>query len=305
MRRTARSEPALLNTRRHVVGEHIGGAIPGYRGFIPGMNVEADVSFNRFTECVQACRGSRTRATYDPIQHRRNGRDEADRRTRSLSTSRAPEHDNRGIAHPFAGDTHHSRIPVTGEEKAHMQHHLGLTSQAHEDCGGFGRLKGYGSATRGIPGFTGYVPGKHAENCFADGWSKMTERSVANHLRAVRKTPKEMALLTEGRTLVAPVPSDMLEEVPIRNPSYQCKTRGWSGCEFSGIEIDYAGRNAPKDRQEGYGGQAPPPSKAKIHGYSGWQPGRVGESVVGERQCKTNDISDHLFKKNRMRFTQR
>jgi len=114
-----------------------------------------------------------------------------------------------------------------------------------------------------------------------------------------------MSLITEGGTLVAPTSADNLREKPLRNPSYQCRTRGWSGCEFSGINIDSAGRLPPKNRQEAYNGVGPPPSKGNIHGYQGWVPGRVGESVVGERQCKTNDISGHLFKKNSMRITQR
>jgi len=194
---------------------------------------------------------------------------------------------------------------VSGEEKHHLQSDMGLTSYAHEDRGEFGKLRGYGSASRAIKGFTGHIPGKFAENVFADGWSKMTERSVASHLRAVRKGPKEMSLLTQGGTVVAPQAADMIAEIPLRNPSYQCRTRGWSGCEFSGIYVDAAGRDAPNNRQESYGGVGPPPSKGNIHGYQGWVPGRVGESVVGERQCKTNDVSGHLFKKNRMRITQR
>jgi hypothetical protein len=128
---------------------------------------------------------------------------------------------------------------------------------------------------------------------------------VASHLRAVRKGPKEMTILAQGGTMVAPIAADNLAEIPLRNPSYQCRTRGWSDCEFSGIHVDAAGRTAPKNRQEGFGGVPPPPSRTQIHGYTGWVPGRVGESVIGERQCKTNDISAHLFKKNRMRTTQR
>jgi len=305
MKRASRSEPSLIATRRHVVGEHIGGAIPGYLGHIPGSRSEADLHGSGPSRTIEACRHARSRATYDPQAHAKSQRDEADRLSRTVPPPRAPMHDNRGNAHPFAGDTQHSRIPVDGEEKFHLQSHLGLTSHAHEDRGSFGKLRGYGSASRAISGFTGHIPGKHAENVFADGWSRMTERSVASHLRAARKGPKEMSLLAEGGTIIAPNAGDMLGEVPLRNPSYQCKTRGWSTCEYSGIYLDSAGRAAPKNRVESYGGVPPPPSKACIHGYQGWVPGRVGESVVGERQCKTNEISEHLFKKNRMRVTQR
>jgi hypothetical protein len=231
--------------------------------------------------------------------------EEQDRLTRSAPKGFAPMHDNRGIIHPFAGDCHHSRIPTEGEERVHFHSDLGLTSHTHENRGGFGKLKGYGSTARAIPGFTGHIPGKFAENVFADGWSKMTERSVASHIRAVRRGPKEMTMISEGGTIVAPTASDMLGEIPIHNPSYQCRHRGWSDCKFTGIDIDPAGRQAPKDRQEGYGAVSAPPPRKQIHGYMGWVPGRVGESVVGERQCKTNDISDHLFRKQRMRITQR
>jgi len=224
---------------------------------------------------------------------------------RSVPKGFAPSHDARGIAHPFAGDVQHSRAPIEGEERVHFHSDLGLTSKAHEKRGGFGNLRGYGSAARAIPGFTGHIPGKFAENVYADGWSKMTEKSVGSHIRAVRRGPKEMTMISEGGTIVAPTSSDMLSEIPLHNSSYQCRHRGWSDCKFTGVDVDPAGRAAPKDRQEAYGAVAAPPSNKWIHGYTGWVPGRVGESVVGERQCKTNDISDHLFRKNRMRITQR
>lgn len=305
MRRSTRSEPELISTRRHVIRDHMAGAIPGYMGHVPGSRTEADISFGGPTVNIDRCRHARSRPTYDKQGHEASRAEHADRLSRSVPPPQAPMHDNRGQGHPCAGDTQHSRIPVSGEERFHMQSNLGLTSYTHEDRGGFGKLRGYGSASRAISGFTGHIPGKNSENVFADGWSKMTERSVGSHLRAVRKGPKEMSLLCEGGTLVTPISADMLAEKPLRNPSYQCRMRGWSGCEFSGIYVDAAGRVAPKNRQEGYSGVPPPPSKNQIHGYAGWVPGRVGESVVGERQCKTNDISDHLFKKNRMRFTQR
>lgn len=305
MKRSTRSEPSLISTRRHVIGEHMAGAIPGYLGHIPGSRTEADVSFGIPCRNIDACRHARSRSTYDPQAHSKSQRDVADQLSRTAPPARAPMHDNRGNAHPSAGDTQHSRIPVDGEQKFHLQSNIGLTSHTHEGRGDFGKLRGYGSASRAISGFTGHVPGKFSENVFADGWSKMTERSVASHLRAVRKGPKEMSLLTQGGTIVAPISADTLAEVPIRNPSYQCRTKGWSDCEFTGMQVDPAGRNGPKDRQEGYSGVAPPASRNQIHGYAGWVPGRVGESVVGERQCKTNDISNHLYLKNRMRITQR
>ena len=50
--------------------------------------------------------------------------------------------------------------------------------------------------------------------------------------------------------------------------------------------VDAAGRQGPQDRVESYGGCKPPMSKKYIHGYTGWVPGRVGESVIGERQTE-------------------
>lgn len=288
-----------------MIRDHIGNSIPGYTGYTPGSRVEADVSFGIPRVCIDNCRHERKRATYDHQAQKQAKKDETERMSRSMPAPRAPMHDNRGIDFPFAGDTQHSRIPPAGEEKFHRQSHLGLTSHAHENQGEFGNLRGFGSATRGIVGYTGYTPGKHAENVFGDGWSKQTERSVASHLRAVRKGPKELTMISAGGTMVAPNSADMLGEKPLKNPSYQHRSRGWSDCPFSGMHVDSAGRRAPRNCQEAYGDVMPAPCKGQIHGYQGWVPGRVGESVVGERQCKTNDISHQLFYKNRMRITQR
>jgi len=287
------------------MGETYASAIPGYLGFVPGKNSETHISFGIPTVNIEACRQERTRASFDPQAQRKSRLEETDRVAKIVAPPRQPFHDSRGMNHPCAGDTRHSRIPLSGEEKVHLQSELDLTSHSHEERGGMGNLRGYGSASRSISGFTGHIPGKFAENVFGDGWSKQTERSVGHHLRAVRKGPKEFSLLTQGGTVVAPITADMLEEKPIRNTSYQDRTRGWSDCEYSGTQVDPAGRVGPKNRQEGYGGVGPPTCKHGIHGYSGWNPGRIGESVVGERQCKTNDISHALFLKNTMRITQR
>lgn len=305
MKRAPRSEPVIIDTRRHTIGDHTANAIPGYTGYVPGWRSEADLHGKGPSQTTDDVRHARSRATFDAQAHRKQRRADTDRLSKTVPAPRAPKHDNRGNFHPAAGDTQHSRIPVEGEEPYHRQSDLGLTSQAHENQGGFGNLRGYGSASRAIVGFTGHIPGKQAENVHANGWSKMTERSVASHLRAVRKGPKEVSLLTQGGTLVATNAADNLAEIPIRNPSYQVRQRGWSGCEWTGMHTDLAGRLPPKNMQEGFGAVPPPPSKGKIHGYTGWVPGRVGESVVGERQCKTNEVSAHLFKKNRMRITQR
>jgi len=44
---------------------------------------------------------------------------------------------------------------------------------------------------------------------------------------------------------------------------------------------------------------------APILGYKGYIPGKVSENVIGERQCKTVAIADHLHRKALVRITQR
>lgn len=297
--------PSNLFTRRRKVGDHIGGAIPGYQGHVPGARIEDTTFGHTFVRQIDAARTERSHPVYDHQAIRIHNDIQETRQRGKSQPARAPEFDKRGIGHPAAGDTFHSRIAVQGEERSHYHSSLGLTSLAHEDRGSIGKHKGYGSAARGIPGFTGYVPGKVAENVYADTWSKSNERSIGQHFKARISAPKNWSVMTEGGTAVAALPADSLAEVPIRNPSYQDRTRGWSVCAYSGAHIDPAGRACPKDMQEGYGGISPPRAKNQIHGYAGWVPGRVGENVVGERQCKTNDVSNHLFKKACMRITQR
>mmetsp|Transcript_44915 Transcript_44915/g.143892 ORF Transcript_44915/g.143892 Transcript_44915/m.143892 type:complete len:314 (-) Transcript_44915:122-1063(-) len=303
------SEPQLLQTRRHVVRDHIGGAIPGYSGFVPGRRTEVETIACTFADEVQAGRQTRARQTFDAVALRQ-GQEDADRRSRSLVPSaRQPAYDSRGNGYAAAGDTLHSRIAVSGEEKAHCHSNMGLTSQAHENLGGAGELRGYGRAAKGIPGYGGYVPGKHSENVYAEGWSKSHEKSLGAHFVARMSQPKKFSVLTEGNTLVPSTSADALREIPLKNPAYNDRISGWSTCEFTGTQVDPAGRLAPRDRQDGFGGvQAninTMTASAAIHGYAGWVPGRVGENVVGERQCKTNAVASHLFNKNRMRITQR
>jgi len=314
MRRTQSDPTLVFDTKRSIIGEHIGNAVPGYTGHVPAMRMEAPCYFERFSSSVQLARAERSNKTFNQQVHRLTC-DDRDRKTRTMvPPTRLPTYDNRGISHPAAGDVVHSRVPASNEEKAHYQSSMGLTSLAHENLGGAGQLKGYGAASRGIPGYKGFIPGKNAENCFAETWSKNHERSLNSHFNARGRAPKSWTLLTEGHTTTMPVDSDTLAEIPIRNPSYQDHARGWSDCTFSGHHIDPAGRLAPMGRQESYSLAMPPVNKqlglgfhgsVPIHGYAGCVPGRVGENVVGERQCKTNAISDHLFKKSRMRNTQR
>jgi len=304
--RNSRSEPQLFQTRRNVVRDHIGGAVPGYAGHVPGQRIEVSVLGGTFTKGVEASRHTRSRPTIDCQAHRLAREDRENRANSAAPPARAPCHDSRGIGYAAAGDTRHSRVAVAGEEKAHLHSTMGLTSLAHEGLGGAGQLKGYSKAAVGIPGYAGYVPGKAAENVFADTWSKSHERSLGAHFDARRTAPKKWSVVAEGNTLVSAAPRDSLKEIPIKNPSYQDRVRGWSTCDFTGSQVDPAGRLAPRDRQEGFNGVAANLNPTvPIHGYAGWVPGRVGENVVGERQCKTNAVSAHLFNKSRMRITQR
>jgi len=303
MQRSA-SDAQLLQTRRHVIGECIGGAIPGYAGHVPGQRIEAAHVAGTFARSVEVGRSLRSRPTFD-AQALRLAREDEDRRARSAApAARAPLHGDHSWGYSAAGDVR-SRVPASGEEKAVAHSSMGLTSAAYENLGG-ARQRGFGSVARGIPGFAGHVPGKAGENVFAETWSKCNERSLARHLAARGEAPRSWSLSTEGRTLVAPGPAEMLAEVPIKNPSYQDTASGWSTCDFTGAHVEAAGRMAPRDRQEAFGGRPPKLSTSgPIHGYAGWVPGRMGENVIGERQSKTNAVSGHLFRKNCMRNTQR
>eukprot|EP00931_Biecheleriopsis_adriatica_P121240 TRINITY_DN96323_c0_g1_i1.p1 TRINITY_DN96323_c0_g1~~TRINITY_DN96323_c0_g1_i1.p1 ORF type:complete len:311 (-),score=40.87 TRINITY_DN96323_c0_g1_i1:61-993(-) len=310
MRRT-RSDTQIFNTRRSAIGDHIGNAVPGYMGYVPGARLEVENSAATHKRSIELAKESRSHRTWDAQAHRL-GREHADRRARStVPPTLLPTYDNRGISYPAAGDTHHSRVASSTEEKVHFHSSMGLSSLTHDNLGGAGDLKGYGAAARGIPGYKGFVPGKVAENVHAEVWSKCHEKSLKSHFESRGRAPKVYSLVTEGRTTIAPVKADTLAEVPIRNPSYHDHARGWSDCAFTGKHIDSAGRLPPHGRQEGFGGIQPPVNQMgmhgiiPIHGYAGCVPGRVGENVVGERQCKTNAIADQLFRKNCMRNTQR
>lgn len=293
------SEPSLLSTRRHALRD--GRAAPGYAGHVPGVRVEDNPGVT-FARSLEAGKAARSRATFD-AQALRLGRADAERRNRSVGTpTRQPLYDARGIGMPAAGDTFHSRVPSCEEEKTHFNSDHGLTSMAHEQRGNAWRLRGLGSAARSVPGCMVHVPGKVSENIVGVPWSRTTALSLDAHLSAKAAAPR-WGLLTQGGTLVPAKSSDAPGETHIKNPSYQ-GSGGWSTCEFTGSHVDAAGRKAPRDRQEAYGGQLPP-APTFIHGYAGWVPGRVGENVVGERQCKTNDIAGHLQNKASIRIVQR
>jgi len=318
--RRSRSDTHLA-TRKEVFGRRgcgdLGSAIPGYGGHVPGLRHDDATHGSTFTRAVQASIATRSRSTFCPQTMRMDKEVEERRMNKNQSAPciRAPAVDSRGIGYPAAGDTFHSRIRAEDEEKDHTHHHssMGLTSFSHENRGAAEKMRGYGRAARGVPGYSGYVPGKHAENVHADTWSKASERSLGAHFQARQSAPKKWGLLTDQCTVTAPMPADTVGEVPLFSPSFHDRVRGWSNCQFAGCSVDPAGRLAPRDKQESYGLLPPPAPNAAthgyrgsaIHGYAGFVPCRVGENVAGYWQCKTNMVSEHLFRKNLMRHTQR
>lgn len=300
--RRAESEPSLLVTQRHLFGNHAAQSIPGYAGFVPGRRNEVhEGTFRPHASDVRASRSSRAIGAFDPPQLQLS---RARTRVAKPETPlvRSGDYDARGVGHPAAGDVFDSRIPHSRE--ALHSRTLGVTSLCYERRGGGDRLGRYGNAVKGLPGYTGHIPGKIAENVHADTWSKSNENAVSSHILSRRAAPRVSSILTEGHTAVPAVPADMFPEVPLVNNSYQDHVRGWSDCEYSGTQVDPAGRLAPCGRQEDFGCKAPP-LRGAMHGYAGYVPGRVSENVVGERQCKTNHVAELLTKKNKLRITQR
>lgn len=297
--RRVESEPTLLQSRRHLFGTHAAQSIPGYMGHVPGKRIENFEDAHR-THGV-ACRGSHDHRSVPAFNVRRTELERQLSRTAPLEPQlrRKPERDVRGIG-STAGDYFHSRIPHFLEEKDPPT--SGVTAL---DFQGYAhQVPRYARAAKGIPGYKGHIPGKHAENLYADTWQKTSELSIGAHVAARHAAPKTHCILTEGHTLVNAVPGDCLTEIPMINNSYQDHIRGWSDCEYSGTQIDPAGRLAPNGRQEHFGCR-PPPLRGKMHGYAGYVPGRTSENVIGERQCKTNHVAELLTNKNRMRITQR
>lgn len=289
------SDTHLLHIRKQGFDRHMPSPVPGYLGHIPGQRIEGGAVAATFARSVLVGRSLRARATFD-AQDFRLPRKDAEVRARS--SVQMPRDDARILFSTTAGNVNQSRISASKSAP-------GLTSAPYERLGAQGKLEGSEGVARCIPGYTGHVPGKVGENVFGEPWSKLNERSRRVHLAARAEAPRERSLVTEGGTLVAPTAADRSFEVPIRSTSYQDHTRGWSACEYTGASVMPAGRLAPKDRQEAFGTVPPRPNAMPIHGYAGWVPGRIGESVYGERQCQIIAISDDLFKKNRMRNMQR
>mmetsp|Transcript_11765 Transcript_11765/g.21416 ORF Transcript_11765/g.21416 Transcript_11765/m.21416 type:complete len:303 (-) Transcript_11765:192-1100(-) len=299
----SQSEPSLVDTHKSSIQGHISGAIPGYQGHVPGARSDPAVQIGTFAETVRQCKTIRSKPHYDH-QAVRLGieADDFRRRTRA-EPSLAPLYDKRGVGYQPAGDVTYSRMPPAGEIPAYRHSDLGLTSASFEGRGG-ANLRGYGSAARSIPGFRGFVPGRHAENVIGMGWSKTNEQSISSHLTSRQKGMRTKSLVVDGGTLVPTAVTDSQPEVPLYSLSYNDQVRGSSTCEFTGSKVDPAGRLAPCGKQEDFGLIRPTPHPV-IHGYAGCVPGRVGENVIGERQCKTNTLANKLWRKQRMRITQR
>jgi len=300
----AYSEPNL-RTRKSLFGGLAASSIPGYQGHCPGKNVD-DVVCGTWRKVNEQCRESRKIPTYDG-QSLRCER-EAESQRKPSEKRRVPKYDSRGIGFPPAGDTTHSRIFRSDEYTSLMAPGTcsktwdGLVNQSPQGYKGFStQIAGFGKATGNIPGFTGHVPGKIAENLYGDTWSKTCENSVSSHFMARSQAPKRTSFFTKEHTAVPAIDSDFYKEIPLHNRSYIDLKHGFSNCQYTGMQIDPAGRLPPAGHQETFGRQRPPQASI-VHGYAGYVPGRVSENVHGDRQCKTNEVSTLLTYKNKVRI---
>jgi len=303
----AHSEPNL-RTRKSLFGDHAASSIPGYLGHCPGKNVD-DLLCGTWKKVNEACREFKKIPTYDG-QALRCER-EAEGKKQSPKETKAPKYDKRGIGFQPAGDTMYSRIFSSDQKTSLIGPGVcsktwdGLVHRSPQGYKGFStEITGFGNATRNIPGFTGHIPGKIAENLYGDTWSKTCENSVASHFLVRAKAPKRTAFFTKEHTAVPAIDCDYYKEIPLHNKSYIDHENGWSTCQYAGLQIDPAGRLPPAGHQETFGRHRPPEASI-VHGYSGYVPGRVSENVHGDRQCKTNEVSQLLTYKNKMRVTQR
>lgn len=302
-------------------------AIPGYTGYVPGRSDNFD--FSTWRRETQACCSNRSLPTFDAQQLRRE-------RERDLpSRTRCPKYDNRGIGFRPAGDT--DSVAMTTNERtsqiapgnvsqtwdATVNHApLGRNGSAHD-------IKGYSSVTRNIPGFTGYIPGKVAENLFGDGFSKTCENSLASHFLARKdqfphlrphsaptglrsssrpntsQRPISAPVITKDHTAVLAVDTDFMKEIPLISSSYQDMIRGWSQCPYNGCQVEPAGAVAPVGRQERFFRPQPPVGDGIPPGYTGYVPGKRSENVFAERKHVTRQISQLLTHKNKVRSKQR
>jgi len=269
-------------------------AIPRYGGYIPG----------KYCETV-----------YNGIPYRMNRKCQKER-TLNISTEKLrgtkvatpPKRyrpwERRGYLSPSAGDFKESLIATPRRKEATTM------------------KKSF--STGNIPGYGGHIPGLHAENVYGETWQRGLEGSNIAHEKTYRgdnrytrddcfplrsrKVPRGVwdssqnknvrTLLTEKSTVIPRVDRDHYHEVPVFNPSYNDRCRGYSACAYTGKCIDPAGRLAPVTRQEGYQLAAAPVGREQL-GYKGFIPGKLAENVIGERERTVHDISRIVRSKTR------
>lgn len=290
------------------VFEHTARAIPGYKGYIPGRTENYAGTYKKMTEKSQTGRHQTAFSKLEPEEQRSKAAylDATwfTRKPKEPPRERVP--DVRGIDPPAAGDFCESRIPHSSSTPK--------LSKQQSDIGGLARPQ------KGITAFTGFIPGFKSENVYGKTWNRSLQMSADAHLQAnaderarcaETKQPRHPArdkvratLLTKESTVVPEVDADGLREVPLHSNSYQDVRRGYSRCMFAGVDVAPAGRAPPFGRQDGFG-RRPAPSPEKPHGYTGYVPGKIAQNVVGERICKTNEISKLLTYKNHTRVLQR
>jgi len=292
-------------------------------GYVPGRRENID--FGTWHRETEACHEHRSLPTFDAQMLRRSCESEPP------FIIRCPKRDNRGLGFPAAGDTDTAAM-TSNERRSHVapgnvsmtwdatvnQAPLGYKGSAHD-------IKGYGNVTRNIPGFTGHIPGKIAENLFGDGFSKTCENAIASHFQARRdprphsaptgsrsssrprtsQRPISAPVFTKDHTAVPWVESDFFPEIPLHNKSYQDMIRGWSRCPYNGCQVEPAGAVAPVGRQERFDRARPPVVDGIPPGYTGYVPGKRSENVFAERKHTVRAISQLLTHKNKLRSKQR
>lgn len=303
--------PTRLFAEPAATFEHTSKGIPGYRGYIPGRGENCAGTFKQMADVSRANRCKAAFSRLEPEERGNNYREATwFERLPPKETITMPEY--RGIDKVAprgmepAGDLKEARIK-SGWKKA----------TDHEDLG----PPGHGAAVAGIVNYAGFLPGYRSENVYGHTWGRTRQLSVGAYFDASAdkdlrrraglmdakhpvRDPTQGVRLTKESTAVPDVDADRLREVPLHSNSYQDVRRGFSRCMYGGVDVDPAGRAAPFGRQDTFG-RKKAPSPEKPHGYTGFVPGKLGQNVVGERICKTNEISKLLSYKNSIRVVQR
>ncbi|CAD7948859.1 unnamed protein product [Amoebophrya sp. A25] len=305
-------------------------AIPGYRGYLPGVKSET-IGENIFSNVVYESQHATKRLGHSQSAQLYD-RDQARAAQAGLLSIRVPEPTREQILKTLdnkrgdedrvagfaaaAGDYRESRVPDS-YESYYEEPPLDNTLKAKTNIVGYG----------------GHVPGREAENVHGNTWTRTNlnatsafHRTFRGRNRNERSDPwavtkgksrlhprgaydmeqnrNQKFLYTKERTAVGRVETDTQEEVPLYNNSYNDMRRGWSLDPFVGKQIDAAGRQEPFTMQESYG--CVRPFKAlRAPGYTGFVPGKIGENIVAERQTMTDHIAVHRTNKNKSEKLQR